>query len=754
MFQHLNIRVTFARISFIWFVIICASLSVDERDLRFGEHPEYPLSNEMDFGGDEDFEAIFAAVDQAEREYARSLAGDRIVPPPALPMQLDLEEDQVLIFSDDDEAQQEPQLKKKRLKKRVEENPDDPAFEVYLDDDLFSDEASDEKKTPKKKRLKRKENTSPGTQSTSASKKGRGLPKYTINKFLGIPEEEKRPKFISAGVTDFKEESDDEGEEEGICTYSRAPIRELESAIDMGMKLKLLANVYLGRIDQSANIFLPQYVLDLEGEGGSVTRSTPAFFRTAKGEICVFASGSSHNVWEKTVARVYEIFFGEKVKIIRAWWMQRHLYSEKKISRRLTEEFKGRENELHSEFYYDLFFKHFFLPGLIEEYGDSVKAMTVNAFTWWEVCDSCHINYLEQHRQLCTEQGIKGPYFNLGAARRYQHHYPEAPTLVGYRVPSDQEETAWRVIWEGLKSYVDLHADDEEEKRKFWTKTANGIELCKWIGQAFVENAHSLKGRKSVPKRGDILRFYNEMIEQGEEGAKDLKNLILYLRERNYEFSCWYKIPYVEKIQGNWKKYASQIIMPHFHWKLLGEFEVEFGDSQCDMCGNEDVRYMSMVYHSKHRVSKNIATTAEEEYVDWPFDTEIRFDQLTEAQKKERRQSIAVGSECVKFLRLGRTEIDEWRQEHPLEELEYKLDALDQRQAQNDATDVGEAMILLNWMREESIDGTSPLKRRDILKNSDWGLAKHLNPLLDILLRKKKIEEVEKGSYVIRKRRK
>lgn len=707
----------------------------------------------------EDDEAYLAAVEYLERQHGlhRLPAPPVMLPAPEF-CEEDLRDGEIFDDEENFEVKKRSSKKKKRLKRREEPRQVDPSPVLALeeDDDLFSEEKSEEKKPAKKKRLRKKADTpleasEPGGSAKKG--KGRGLPKFSVNKFLGVPEEEKRlipapPKALYA----IKEESDDDAPIEGVCDYSLQPLPELSDVIDMGTRLKLMTNVYLGRIDQSANIFFPQYVLEVEQPDGSIKKGKPKFFRTPKGEICVFASGGSHNVWEKTVARVYEIFFEEKVKIIRAWWMQVHLYRDKKISRRLTEEFKDREQELHSEFYYDLFFKHFFLPDVIKKYGDSLKSLTVNAFSWWEVCDSCHEKYLNEHQELCSQNGIKGPYFNIGAVRRYTHHYPKVATMNGYRVPEDQEEVAWRKIWDQLKIYVDMHSDDPVEKKKFWAKTFEGLELCKWIGQAFVENVYSLQGRKVIPKRGDILRFYNEMMEQEEEEAENLKELILYLRDTNYELSCWSRIPYMNRIQGNWKKHWQQIVVPHFNWKILAEFEVEHGDDMCEMCGNEEVRYMSMVYHSKHRVAKNIAETAQDDWREWPFDINIPFDKLTEQEKKERRQSIAVGSDCVQFLQIGRAEVEEWREAHPQQELENRLEALDQRQQQNDDVDHAEAKELLDWMRGEEQEGTSPLNKRYILKHSDYGDAKDLNPLIAILLQRKQIEEVKKGSYVVKKK--
>ncbi|WP_038462849.1 HU family DNA-binding protein [Candidatus Odyssella acanthamoebae] len=593
------------------------------------------------------------------------------------------------------------------------------------DTDISSDETSESEQRlhSKRKRLKGKES--------------KERPKFSVNEFRGLPEQYTRPRLISSSCDpEIKIESDEESTEENVCRYVLQPLPALASVIDMGTKLKLLANVYLGKIDHLANIFFPQYVLKVEQPNKAIKEGDPYFFTTPKGEICVFASGGTQNAWEKTVARVYEIFFDRKVKIIRARWIQKHLPP----TRSLTEEFEGRENRLHSEFYYDLFFTHFFLPSLREKYGDSVKKLTINAFSWWEVCDSCNNNYLAKHQKLCANQGIGGLIFNIGATRKYAHHYPPATTIMGYRVPQTQEGRAWDEIWSKLKTYVHKYPNNTDEKQKFWTKTAAGLELCKWLGQAFVENTRPLERMAVMPnKRGDILKFYNEMRE---EDTEDLQNLISYLREENWDLSCWYKYPYAESIQGKWKQHALQIVMPHFGWKILHEFDAEYGDSQCEMCGNEDVFHMSLVYHSKHQVTKKLLElTKEEKLRDELFPLGTPFDELSESMQKKRRQSLLVGSNCVSVLQIRRGQLDEMRAKKRTR-LEFEVNLK--------GSDRAEAKALFEWMWDESIKKKgSSLSSRYISTNSDWSFEK-LEPLLEILLQSKKIQKVRKGSYVIK----
>jgi hypothetical protein len=613
--------------------------------------------------------------------------------------------------------------------------------EEALDDDadLFSDEG-DGPKLPKKAKATRQ-------------KKARA--KYSGKTFLGLAEEDEHSKqVLTSAFLAARDDSDDEDEADLVPQHTLEELpASLATVIETGTQLKLLANVYLGKIDEMANIFFPQYVANIVNEDGSL-ETVVDYFRTPKGEICVFASGGIQNAWEKTVARVHEVFFGQKVKIIRQRWIQKHLRKDKRLIMDIARIYKGREQELHSEFYYDLYFEHFFLPGikeLGEEKGIQFKKLTINSFSWWEICNGCN-ETLTKHKDLCEKAGIELVQHTVAATRRYRHHYPEGSPISACRVPKEQEEAAWQAIWSEVQKYANGEFEDEEAKKHFWTKTVEGLELCKWLGQAFVENTHSLKGRSEKPrKKGDILKFYCEVTE---EDAQPLKELLLYLREKNWDLSCWYKIPYPNGIQRNWKKYWLQVVMPHFNWKIVAEFDDDSRDNVCQMCGNEDVFHMHWVYHPKFRVSQEFLDLPEAQQElterDLGYNYETPIDQLPLHLQRERRQSLTVGSECVKFLGIKRAEVNDWRDDHPDEELEARLQGLDDRQAQNDMVDESEAQDLLNWMEEELEGQASPLRRRYITANSNWGSAKELNPLLEILLRKRQIQEVEKGSFILK----
>lgn len=486
--------------------------------------------------------------------------------------------------------------------------------------------------------------------------------------------------------------SKDESDDESIPFIKFTPFLEIKfpdfpkAVVHMGTQIKLLANVYLKNLDATANIFLPYYIL--KNSDGLLTKQD--FFRTPKDQICVFASGGLHNIWEKTVSSVQEIFFGNKVKIIRASWMQKHLFKDKGIEKNLEEEFRERESELHSEFYYDLFFKHFFLPALPshKEEKNSGGFLSIHAFSWWDVCTGCE-EYLASHRPLLLPPGLTLSY-KIAASRRYHHTYPSGSILEEARVSLNEERGAWNKIWSKVSEYAQNSFESIERKEHFWTSTREGLEICKWLGQAFVENTVTLKERKSKPsKKGDILRFYREMT--GEE-TQLLEDLLSYLREKNWELSCWYRQPYPDTVQPIWKRYWRQLVIPHFGWEDVEDMKLEEGGTDyCQMCGNEDLHQVFWVFHPKFRVSESFLSfpkeqqTLREKECGYTLDTPI--DELPPVLQKKRKQWLQVGSECVQVLGLSREDLETWREKHLDKEHKAKWEERDKREEDNEALD-------------------------------------------------------------------
>ncbi len=480
----------------------------------------------------------------------------------------------------------------------------------------------------------------------------------------------------------YKDDSDEDDESSEMNrSYGQPFPTSMTPLVTIGARIKMLANVYLRKVDQTANIFVPRYVLEVENSDGSTTEQ-PNFFRTPKNQICIFASGGLQNAWEKTVKHVQKMFFGAHVKIIRASWMEKHLRKDKGIERNFAEEYKGREDELHSEVYFDLFFRHFFVPSL-EQQGEIVKKVTIYAFSWWEVCDDCY-KMLAAHRNVL--RGLQLSY-KVAARRRYYHHYPENSVIEGYRVDISPEQEAWQRIWAKVLEYTKLFSQNEEQRELFWTRTKDGLELCKWLGQAFVENTVDSAERTAIPgKKGDILKYYQEM---SDEQRKGLQGLLDYLREKNWDLSCWYKAIYPNPVQRKWKRYWQQVVIPHFGWEHIKSIRVEGERVHCQMCGNTNLIDLFQVFHPKFRVSDWFLKWSEEQRRSQASELNQRekktpSESLPRHLQKKLKQSLFVGSECVKTLRLPREEIARWREKHPYKECESKWKELDERQAANE----------------------------------------------------------------------
>ncbi|MBM3633139.1 MAG: hypothetical protein FJX03_05500 [Alphaproteobacteria bacterium] len=528
-----------------------------------------------------------------------------------------------------------------------------------------------------------------------------------------------------------------------------------DSLISFGTTLKLLANVYLGNLDERANIFLPQYVLDLKQDDGSVQKGPPEFFKI-KDKICVFASGGTHNAWEKTVAKVYEIFFGQKVKIVRVEWIYKHLLKKNgESAKRFYEKLRGKEKTLHSEFYYDLVFRNFILPRLMEQHPNKIKNLTINAFSWWEICDECHSRFLEKHQRLCRQNGIR-LVFNVVAREQYKHNYPASGLITTSQVQEPKDKQFWKEIWQQLRVYVIKYPDNNGEKEAFWTNSPEGLELCKWIGQAFVENKRKLAEQTgSAQIQGDIRGFYEAT---DEVGRKNFDELINYLREHNWELSCWYyPSHFADSIQGKWKTHSKQVVIPHFNWEHLRTIRDATG--QCQMCGYDGLHNIYQVYHPKHGTSKKIAAFEAEEAKKAEKDVAYKvadntpFNKIPKSQQEKMKRSLFVGSECLKFMQVEKTEIDEWRVKNPEQLVQERLASANLQRRDAIASELSEASPLLRWMTKFSREhNNAPVKRSDIVayarRNSGdlYEGAKELSAYINALIQAGKIELQDKKS--------
>jgi hypothetical protein len=520
----------------------------------------------------------------------------------------------------------------------------------------------------------------------------------------------------SSSSQGIEDEPDEEMGDESLLPLDNGPDF-MKEMVKIGLHIKLLSNVYLGNVSKKANVFLPWYKATIELPDGQ-TETHEGWFKTGKQEICVFASGGLHHIWEKNVRHVNGIFFGEKIKIIRAHWIQKHPYQDTHETT-LEEDFSGEnQKNLHSEYYYDLFFQQYFLPQLKEKVKNSagtLKDLTIHAFSWWDVCNMCE-GTLSGHRKLLGP-GVSLSY-QIAACNPYTHQYPQTSCVENKRIPAKVERKAWKDLWEKIEYYTELEFERSKDKRKFWTKKYKGLEVCKWFGQAFSEREIRSDGRWMEEKEKSILTFYKE---QRPHKAEALDELLEYLREQNWDLSCWYKGPYVDDIQNSWKKHWKQVCIPHFGWEEVHSIEkkkeegdkrrgrrklqdrqiVEFEDRKdwngdCEMCGYKGIEKVSRIFHPKYEVSENFLTLPENEQQEregsYGFTYETPIDHLPSHLQKKRLQSLCVGSECVKFLLLQKSDIDEWRERHPYKETDSKTYA--------QATRMDEEDVLFNIEKE------------------------------------------------------
>jgi len=538
-----------------------------------------------------------------------------------------------------------------------------------------------------------------------------------------------------------------EDEEDLAGVIPLAPDR-LDDVTRLGLRIKLLANVYSGKVDATANIFVPQYVIRVSQPNGPV-KKMKSYFKTDKGEICIFSSGGTLNHWEKSVGKVYNIFFAQKVKIIRWRWLYKHL-NQIMAGNNPLDAYEGKETELHSELYYSLFFQHFFLPKVKQKYGANLKTLGIRAFSWWEVCDGCE-GHLSKQSTLCESNDLENDLCEIAAVRKYAHKY-NSSIIHAYSVAQAQEESAWTSIWEKVTHCVNKYAHSSRDKRNFWTKTVEGLELCKWLGQAFRENIYTLNAATAKPNgRGDILNYYNPM---SNEDKASLLNLLDYLREENWELSCWYTPPYYDRVQGAWKAYAMQVVRPHFGWQLISEPPADDNTHECQMCGQKGLIHTYWVYHPKFRVTNKYFQMSEDqqratEQSDG-FNHETSFDQLPSYLQLKRRQSIVVGSECLKTLELEKNEVEKFRIKMSDEDRQERFLDLNEKLNQDDTLKTAESKGLLSWMTKKYAETKEPISMQQISRSGLFGIAADIHPMMQILIQNRQVEKIGK-KYVVRK---
>lgn len=581
----------------------------------------------------------------------------------------------------------------------------------YSRDGNESMSSSGEEYEPSPKRFKKDQRT----HATAPPKHSQRLlaPKKKKRSAFLLP----LPSHLQQNDTEMEEDLEDDSVP--LLNSSSDFINEM---VNIGLQVKLLSSVYLGNVNEKANIFLPRYKIEIEKPNGKI-KTIEGWFKTEKDEICVFASGGLHYIWEKNVRHVHELFFKKKVKIIRAHWIQKHIYQDKK-DQTLEEDFAGKkQKKLHSEFYYDLFFRECFIPYLkycIQKVKGTLKSVKIDAFSWWDVCNKCE-KKLSGHQDLLELLGDDiSLSYDIAACKPYTKNYPLISFVEHKRVPYSTEQKAWKALWDSIATYTaksfNKTFDNRKERKKFWTKTHEGLEVCKWLGQAFSEREIALDGKATSGKQGSMLSFYQE---QQPEHVKALETLLSYLRDKNWDLSCWYKGPrFPDNVQPKWKRHWKQICVPHFGWeevyaiekkkeekdKKKGRrprqerqiiiFEDKTWEGDCEMCGYEGIENVYRIFHPKLHGSKKFLSLPEKEQKiregSLGYTHETPITQLSAPLQKKRRHSLCVGSECVKILTQQKSDIEDWKERKDEEETDVLTIDQAERLAAYNALDVAE----------------------------------------------------------------
>lgn len=508
----------------------------------------------------------------------------------------------------------------------------------------------------------------------------------------------------------------------------------IQELILSGTRMKFIANVYRGNVNEKANIFLPRFTITHESSDGTLV-NTSDYFRTERGQMVFFASGGTSHRWEKTVSRVFQAFYGEQVKLIRAHAIEKHL-KKMGINTFKASEYEDRETELHSEKYFDLFFRHFFLPKLQANYKN-IHSLTIDAYSWWEVCDTCE-GYFPELTTIARYAGIPNVVYNIYASQSYAHEY-ENDALNQIIISKNQDQQVWQEIWSKVQALVDQDRQDPQERKRFWTKTAKGLELTKWLGQAFVENRFMPDGRYAQPEdRGDLLQFFTQLTHEATTKkkagkiVKKFQDFILYLSEVNWDLSCWYRLPCFSQAQMNWKKYHNQRVEPHFDWVLVDSYRDENASTVCQMCGKKGIVEASLVYHRKYNISAKGLNLSRE---------------LSQDNQTMRTQSIIVGSDCLESLERNEEEIKEWRNSHPLILSEEKAIDNANTKAAYDKLDRVAADELYKAIQTGCAENGGKVTTRYLAKLTTYESAKDMEPALKILLTEQKIIKSGRGEY-------
>jgi hypothetical protein len=418
----------------------------------------------------------------------------------------------------------------------------------------------------------------------------------------------------------------------------------LGKAIEIGLRAKFLANVYLGDEDSKTNIFVPVLTLHFIASNGTPQEESD-FVRSDKEKICLFASGGGDrgHLWEKELHRMYYLLFGERVKVIRASWLEKHLYTDRRLSNILGKTPK----DLHSEIFWKIYVDNFLEKQLSTlAKGRPLDHMKVQAFSWWEVCDSCHEGLPYKYKGTPLS-------YHIVSCRPYKNHHGETPGFQCSFLQGVEEKRGKTLkdIFDRIMGLSQIYEDQsKEEKRTFWT-TGPGGEAAKWLGHTF-------------HRKNPLLKDYLQSIPESE--IPPLEELLSYLRRKNWELSCYQKKLFAYRIQEAWESYWGQRVIPHFGWTFMGESFLESADGMCEMCGKKGIRDLSFVYHPKHRGAAPKAFKKEDQAEDL-------------GSPAHKKGCLTVGSECVKYMQLSEEVVR--RKRETLRKNRKKMDPLRQELA-------------------------------------------------------------------------
>ncbi|MBP6985380.1 MAG: hypothetical protein KBB83_02165 [Alphaproteobacteria bacterium] len=476
--------------------------------------------------------------------------------------------------------------------------------------------------------------------------------------------------------------------------FQQAAPKSMEEAILIGLRIKFLANVWGQREDENVNVFVPSYVQLQDSE----EESKGAYFLTKKEQICVFASGGTGTPWEKCVARVYEILFQQKVKIIRWNWVRKHIVDPR--AQQVLDSYENTPEALHSELYFSLFAKYVF-----QKNGALSNQMRIDAYSWWEVCDQCAKHFDSQKEDFLSVG--KSVSFRIAASNPYTHSY-DAYAMDVFSVNPEMESQVRLNAWNLIVAKAANTFPRNAQTRERWTNTPEGLWLTKWLGQMYRKNAYLYNSVSEEDKKKGILCAFVKEI-----GRKRwvLEGCIGYLTDVNWDLSCFYLSPYPYTIQAKWEKHHKQLAMPHFGWEMVSEERDESKQNSCEMCGHEKLTNYYVFKHAKHS------------------------------------KTLRVGVLCKEIMMKDedevKTEVDAATQREYLLEQQIKFANSNFMPDSYEDIDKSESKALLKWLELQAGD----IRTIDITRSKKFGLAADFNPLLKYLMGAGRVERVSQSTY-------